>query len=300
MRIQSISIVVPTHGCVNNCKFCVSKMHTNNYLHNFNFNQFEKRIKFAVNNNINTCILTGTGEVLQNKGFLQKLKIAFDHMDNPFPNIELQTSGVFLNDYKYIGSNKFLPNNKQIKYYENLELLKSLGVNTISLSISDIFDSKNNMEIIGAPNKLKFNLDELSKLIKKYDFNLRLSLNMIKNYNNKTPEQIIERCKELNADHVTIRKLYASEDKILPENTWVIKNKVNEDLIINLENHLKIHGNPLYKLPFGATVYSENGMSIVIDNNCMAKDNIDSLKYVILRENGKLYARWDDYGSLIF
>jgi hypothetical protein len=32
----------------------------------------------------------------------------------------------------------------------------------------------------------------------------------------------------------------------------------------------------------------------------MATETSDTLKYIILRENGKLYARWDDEGSLIF
>jgi len=41
-------------------------------------------------------------------------------------------------------------------------------------------------------------------------------------------------------------------------------------------------------------------MTVVVDNDCMNKDNIENLKYVILRENGKLYCQWDDEGSLIF
>jgi len=60
------------------------------------------------------------------------------------------------------------------------------------------------------------------------------------------------------------------------------------------------HGKFLYRLPFGGKVYSINGMSTVIDDDCMSKENNESLKYVILRENGKLYNRWDDLGSLIF
>ena len=31
MNIQSLSIVVPTHGCMNQCKFCVSRMHKEEY-----------------------------------------------------------------------------------------------------------------------------------------------------------------------------------------------------------------------------------------------------------------------------
>ena len=45
---------------------------------------------------------------------------------------------------------------------------------------------------------------------------------------------------------------------------------------------------------------ASNGISTVIDDNCMSKDNIDDLKYAILRPNGHLDSRWDDPGSLIF
>ena len=41
-------------------------------------------------------------------------------------------------------------------------------------------------------------------------------------------------------------------------------------------------------------------MSTVIDDDCMSKDNNEALKYIVLRENGKLYCRWGDEGSLIF
>ena len=70
MNIQSISIVVPTKGCVNDCKFCVSKMHDSPYENHFDIMQIRKRLKFAINNGVNTCILTGTGEVFQNKRFI--------------------------------------------------------------------------------------------------------------------------------------------------------------------------------------------------------------------------------------
>jgi len=31
MKIQSLSIVVPNKKCINDCKFCVSKMHNEEY-----------------------------------------------------------------------------------------------------------------------------------------------------------------------------------------------------------------------------------------------------------------------------
>jgi hypothetical protein len=41
-------------------------------------------------------------------------------------------------------------------------------------------------------------------------------------------------------------------------------------------------------------------MSVVLDNDCMAKGSNDDFKYLIIRPNGKLYSSWDDPASLIF
>ena len=126
MNIQSISIVVPTPKCVNNCKFCVSKMHSNDYDKKFDKFELKKRIKYAVMSGVTTCILTGTGEALQNKEFLRNLADIFKEMDFPFPNVELQTTGVLLmSGESYIDGRL----GKGVIIYKNMELLKQLGVN---------------------------------------------------------------------------------------------------------------------------------------------------------------------------
>jgi hypothetical protein len=57
----------------------------------------------------------------------------------------------------------------------------------------------------------------------------------------------------------------------------------------------------LERLPFRAFKYDVNGISTVIDDDCMATDfNNESLRYLILRENCKLYSKWDTKGSLVF
>ena len=301
MNIQSISVVVPTKGCVNKCKFCVSCMHDDPYENYFDEIQIRKRIKYAANNGVNTLILTGTGEALQNIPFLQSLGIALDKEGHPFPNVEIQTTGVLLMN---------VHDKSGISY---IGLLRNLGVNTISLSVSDIFDSANNWEIIGAPQKYRIPLSDLCSFIKENHFNLRLSLNMINVYDDKSPEQILRACKSIGADQITFRKLYHSDDNS-PQTQWVKENACDYRTISKLELHITgktrltgkttigsdPHGKPLYRLPFGAMVYSIMGMSVAIDDDCMSKNEIDLLKYVILRENGKLYCQWDDEGSLIF
>lgn len=286
MKIQSLSIVVPTKKCVNNCKFCVSKMHDNPYASSDRkYWQTQKimakRIRYAVSNNVNTCIITGTGEALQNREFLISLKFLLDELNNPFPRLELQTSGVLLDN-------------------DNINLLKTMGVDTISLSVSDIFSDENNARIIGIPEKLQFELLGLIKKLKDFGFNIRLSLNMSDVYDDYSPEEIINCCRMLGADQITIRKLYAS-DRESPERTWVMEHSVDEQRLADLLDYIKKMGKRGYRLPFGAMVYSIKGMSVAVDDDCMAKEDLEEdLKYVILRENGKLYYQWDDEGTLIF
>lgn len=290
MKIQSISIVVPTKRCVNNCPFCVSRMHDNDFEDSFVFSAYRKRIKYAIMNGVTTLIITGTGEALQNRTFLSQLADLLESNGHPFPNVELQTTGVMLNQYK---------DGLRRDFY-NIGLLKKIGVNTISLSVSDIFNDDNNMKIIGTPDKLKFKLGELISLLKDNDFNIRLSLNLLNVYNPTKPEDLINKCKRLGADQITFRKMYFNADTVTEEDKWVSRYRLSNLKVNEINDFIVKNGNKLYKLPFGADVYSYNGMSIAVDNDCMSKNDTDSLKYVILRENGKLYCRWDDEGSLIF
>lgn len=310
MNIQTISIVVPTRGCVNSCPFCVSRMHNSPYENNFDTIQLTKRIKYAMMNGVNTCIITGTGEALQNPYFLGRLSDVFRIMKYPFPNVELQTTGVMLMDHKQIID---ADSGESTKRYDNIALLKDLGVNTISLSVANIFSSTENMETIGAAEKLHFNLDSLIAFLRKRGFNVRLSLNMLKDYDGCSPSKILRTAQELGANQVTFRKMYS--DGIGKEAAWVKENACSPKTLENIKKYIEgpivkvTNGKPirrngegkfLYTLPFGGKVYSIYGMSTVIDDDCMSENNHESLKYIVLRENGKLYCRWDDEGSLIF
>jgi len=313
MKIQSLSIVVPTRKCVNDCPFCVSKTHDNDYDNLQKDPLFEKdykeRLEYARDNGTNTIILTGTAEALQNKPFLEKFAKWNSELSRPFYVIELQTTGVYLDD-------------KTLKW-----LREVIGVKTISLSVSDLFDNENNLDIIGVHKNLRFDLDEISKKIKSYGFNLRISLNVLKKLENdiytnddKYPriihlktldndkvfqyiddyKKIFTRLKELQSDQVTFRQLWTSNNNTEIDK-WIKENNVNYDFFIELNEYIKENGRYLSKLPFGAEQYSVNEISVVIDDDCMSdKVEKEEIKYLILRENGKLYFKWDERSSLIF
>lgn len=300
MKIQTISVVVPTKGCVNNCDFCVSKTHTNDYENRFlnrdsdeyyfYKNDIRRRLDYAKLHKVDTLILTGTGEALQNIKFLMLLDTILKEMNNPFPRIELQSSGVLLNDV-------------------NLHILRQMGVSTISLSISDIFNDEMNMKIMHVHEKLQFKLDDLCKKIKSFGFNIRLSLNMTSVYNKYIdinnpdilPLMFFKRFEELGANQITFREMYMSKNKT-KEDKWIKNHLFNKKTLEDIKKFILKNGKPLYILPFGSIVYSILKISTVIDDDCMDdKSNVDDiLKYLILREDGKLYTSWDDEGSLIF
>ena len=289
VKIQSLSIVVPG-GCPNNCMFCVSKLHENPYVNQIEQNKsfrdlykrdFQKRMMFARDNGCNTVMLTGNGEPLMNESFLNFFSEWNEKLDTPFRWIEIQTSGVTLNEAK-------------LRWLRN-----EIGVNVISLSLSDVFDSENNLRINRTPKALHFNIMELCRLIKKYDFVLRLSLNLTDAYNLRTPAEILGRCEDLGADQVTFRVLYeATEDNTI--NEWIRQHRCRARLVNDISEHVQHIGRELEKLPFGASRYSIEGMSIVVDDDCMSGEVKEDVKYLILQPNCKLYTKWDDRGSLLF
>lgn len=292
MKIQSLSVVVPNNSCVNKCRFCVSRMHCSQHKNQMDDNlpffdlylrDYLKRLEFTQHNGCNTVMLTGDSEPQQNRKFLTYFGMFMQMMQNPFEWIEMQTTGILL-DRNYL---RFLRNH--------------VGVNIISLSVSS-FDDTINRDIIRMPNNIPFNLEQLCADIKEYDFSLRLSLNMTDAFAKYTPEMLFATCKALGANQVTLRGMYANGDDT-PQAEFVRAHQLD---ITPYLDYVKTHAAPLATLPYGATKYSLDGMSVVVDTDCMSKDTEKKLreeetyKYLILQPDCKLYSQWDDAASLIF
>lgn len=290
MKIQSLSVVVPNQKCINNCAFCVSKMHTEDYTNQKEGNDrfydlyerdYVKRLEFARDNGCNTVVLTGNSEPQQNRGFLKIFGTLNNHLSKPFRKIDLQTTGVLLDD-EYL---RFLRNH--------------VGVNTIALSMSDIFSDGNNAKINGTPEHLAVDIEHLCCEIKRYDFNLRLSLNLTDVYNNKRAEEIFRRAKELKADQLTFRELYSS-GLGTPQDEWIEQHAVSSHVLEEIKQFIRQNGRPLRIMEYGQTLYSVREMSVIVDDDCMSTALKEDIKYLILRPDCKLYSNWDDKGSLVF
>lgn len=292
MSVQSLSVVVPAKKCINDCKFCVSKMvedngdyenalKTDNIYYNLYEKDFKDRLRFAKEKGCNTIVLTGNAEPQQNKEFLRNFGSINQSLDNPFSKIELQTTGVLLDsDYLYM-------------------LRNHVGVTTISLSISS-FDEYENIVNMSKKDSVKMlSFDKLAKEIKVKRFNLRLSLNLTSYFDDTDPFFIFAKAKELGADQITFRVLYES-DKGGDINKWIKENRAKEETVENIKSYIRKKGRKLEKLDFGYTKYSVHEIGTVLDDDCMSSEAKEDIKYYILRPNCKLYTKWDDKGSLIY
>jgi len=288
MKFQSLSVVVPAKKCINDCMFCVSKMHISDYedmvsdknlYYDLYKKDFVNRLQFARDNGCNTIMLTGDCEPLQNRSFLAKFGDFNQTLQSTFKVVEIQTVGNLLtDDYLYF-------------------LRHHVGVTTISLSISDIWDYENNAGIIGSKF---FNLEILCAAIKKYRFNLRLSLNMtdimLKGH---TIGDILDECSTLGADQITFRKMY-SWSNTTPEGKWIEEHSLSERFWTLLDEFIMSHGKEVDRLEYGRTKYDLGGIGVVVDTDCMSQESTDVAKYLILRPDCKLYSKWETKASLIF
>jgi hypothetical protein len=289
MKIQSLSVSVPGKRCINDCAFCVAKMHYDDYSNMMREKKafyalyqkdYLQRLEFARDNGCNTVMLTGNCEPQQNMNFLEMFGTINNMLERPFRWIEMQTTGVLLNEI-YL---RFLRDH--------------VRVSTISLSCSS-FDSGMNAHYNGTKNVHKVNIQELCALIKKYDFNLRLSVNMTDEFWRYGAAQTFRMAKELGADQITFRELYTSLTET-PQGQWIKEHGAPKTYKDGVMKYIFENGRALEKLEFGAIKYSVDGMSVVYDGDCMSTEPKEELKYLILRENCKLYSHWDDKASLIF
>lgn len=283
MKVQSLSIVVPGK-CSNNCHFCISKTRRDNYPDLLSGSSskgieeaYVRRLKFVKELGTDNVIFTGSGEPLENLSMIAKL-VSFVRLAGGFNYMEVQTSGIGMNE-------------------ELIKRLRELGFSTISLSLSSL-TTKENYEINRIPRDKAFDMQALCHAIKDKGLNLRISLNMNSLFNGVDPYSIFSKLNDLGADQVTFRKLYAPEGT--PQHTWIKAHEYKN--FDTLEKFIKEYGNPLETLSFGLRKYSVDGISTVLDTDCMLKDETEytSYRYLILRPNCKLYSRWDDRGSLIF
>lgn len=298
MQIQSLSIVVPNKACVNKCPFCVSrmvnsdiypnKMDINDPHYDINVREYLKRLRYVASNGCDTIIFTGTSEPQQNKQFLATFALLHQQIGSPFTNLEMQTTGMFLTF-----------NRDYLRFLRNF-----VGINTMALSVNSLNDEKNN-EILGHGKGVEngVQLRMLCDNLKDYGFNIRLCFNVTDSMDNigVLKDGFWDYCREsLHASQITFRKLYASDEET-EQSKW-IKEHESKGFLENVVGYIEMFApKTLGQTIYGAKKYDINGMSVIVDNDCMGKNPPpDTLKYLILRPDCHLYAQWDSPSSIVF
>lgn len=292
MDIQSFSVVVPNKECMNNCLFCVSRMVNSNIYPNlidishptydYNIKEYMRRMKYVADNGCQTLMLTGTSEPQQNKQFLNTFALIHRLLGKPFTNIEMQTTGVLLDK-----------NPNYLRFLKNF-----VGVNTMAISLNALADEMNS-RIIGNT----VDVAKLCDMLKDYGFNIRICCNLTSMFDlddNSIANWFKFFKEQLYADQVTFRQMYASGD-CTEQREWIEKHLFDEGKKQELANFLKSHV-PAGETVYGSTIYYINGMSVIFDDDCMGKSPTkeNTVKYLILRPNCKLYSLWDSQASLLF
>ena len=75
---------------------------------------------------------------------------------------------------------------------------------------------------------------------------------------------------------------------------WIEQNAVSPKVFEKIDEYIKINGHLIDILPYGYEQYSVDGMSAVVDRDCMNEERTQKQvsKYFVLRPDCKLYNGW--------
>ncbi|MEF2175365.1 MAG: radical SAM protein [Candidatus Absconditabacteria bacterium] len=282
----SLQILIPSM-CLNNCIFCISRLNkTNGNYENKLGNNFDNaeyvqsyinQIKKAINEGYNNIIITSDGEPILNIRFLKFLGKIFEENKIQYNDFEIQTSGVGL---------------KQ----KHLDLLKSIGIKLISISLSNIFDNKLNAFYNQTKQGYEINIDKICAGLIENGFKLRLSLNMTNSYNNILTDKIIQRAMDLGANQLTFRRLYPGDNNS-EDYKNILNNSVKQSKEREIIQYLHDNCNEKYMINQSEKLYYKGNLSILYITDCMAQN---SDRYRILKPDCKLYKSWEQDAKPIY
>lgn len=283
-RIKSLSISVPGTGCINDCKYCVSKMKddwkcfgtTDEFLTS---SVIEDSIREAIDNGAKSVIITGTVEPLQNMEFVHCVCEVFKKINPPTVSLEIQTSLCY-------GA-------MTIPY---IKKLAEWGVDTLAVSISAL-NEKMNWEISGvAPNRYTSIMKAL-KYATSLGMNTRVCINMSQltfvghsGFGQTTSFDILTSIAYRFggiAKQITIRRLYHNNSDT-PQANWIKENEFSEEFWIELKETLSDIFIKIGEIDWYDVARNHY---IRVDEDCMAKQ--DESRYWVLRPDGHIYLGWD-------
>lgn len=267
MKANSLSISIPSEAtCKKNCPYCISKMTGKANVDYVNFfRNLKKARKIADNADISCVIITGKTEPLQLENLEMFLDICKLFQDYP---IEVQTNGTTLNQGAV------------------LRTLNEARVNTVAVSIDNWNQMREQGEI----------LNRLSKL----GFNTRVTINLTENILSHSFWDYIRICSYSGINQMSFREL------TIPSNfveTNESREAINYIQYVDLEkvrnfldgfnNLILEEGTFVRNLPFGASIYMVDGISVTIFRHCIQENsNEDDIRSLIYYEDGHMSTSW--------
>ncbi len=279
-----LSVAVPA-GCGNRCKFCIAKMQRDAYRPAVlpNITAFARRMAYAKEAGCTSMTLTGEGEPLMNLAHLLMIGELNKRLLKPFYHIQLQTSGMALLEQDTLA-----------------HLSNSVGITGIGLSLCHLNSDFNARYTQPKLPQYFVDVKATCAAIVQAGFSLRLCINMTDFFCRTTcAESVLFTAKRWGASQVTFRELFRSETAC-EQNDWIARHAACPKEVEKVKEYIHNNGKPLPELGIGIKHYSIDGMSVVIDSDCMSMSRPDIPRTLVLREDARLYSRWDDKGSLIF
>lgn len=203
-----------SHTCNLNCKYCVSKMNpTRNDFKDCNWaatcliNDLQ-----TARQSCDTMVLTGTGEPLLNKNYLEHV-LYINKQHRIFEKVELQTNGLLLS-------------------FDMLKRLKDLGVTLVAVSTPSL-DPKIQEEYTGSRSSVAALIDMINYvgLTSRITYILTDAVNR---YSEAT--DVIYDCLNTGAEQITLKRMWRDGNSSVSD--WIANHDISEDSLIRLRRFI--------------------------------------------------------------
>ncbi len=290
IKAENVTIVVPNKGCDKNCPYCISKLtpcfkKEEHDLANMNRN-LDPVLRMAAKGGATTVMLTGKGEPMMNfddvKWIASRIK--------GWP-LELQTNGNILAE-------------NSADTCEYLPILYLHGFHVIAISI----DSAD--QLVSYTNSGLFKKIRDNKMISRITVNANEALGRFLDF-----KDLSSFCSNEGIRQLTVRRL-SYPSMMLPGNVkvtrnvtkWIDRQNTSKDvtnLFDGIADFIKDKKfsdiEPIRITNDGNSVYDVNGMGFVHSEYCIQESGTDdSIRSLIVQEDGHVYTSWGTKASVLF
>ena len=227
----------------------------------------------ANRSDVNTVSFTGKGEITANIDSIQIFE-RFLRNFSPYFSCELQTNGVIFADNTRL-----------------LDTFKIDGLHTVAISIDNVWDFGYFQNVFNRINDL--------------GMTVRVTANLTDSIMSQSIQEYISICHQFGIQQLSFREItvpnheIANTRKSQETKEWIEENIDKEQVnnfINEYNNFIKEKGFKVWTLPYGATIYSVEGISLTQFDYCIQDTTDgDDIRSLIFHEDGHLSTSW--YGS---